>query len=136
MRLSRFLTRLLGWLAVWFLAAPLLLLFVLFAISNRQDVTLGLWPLPAAVTLPLYLLLLGLLFGALLLGLFLGWLGQHGARAENRHNRREIAKLRGMIASGPAATADPATTTLITARTVPSIPTPAQAVPGESPIQG
>ncbi len=111
---SRFFGRLLGWLLV----APLLLLFVLFAVSNRQDVTLGLWPLSAEFTAPLYLLLLTLTFGALLLGLFLGWAAQHSVRVGNRQNRREIARLRGMIASAPAVTTGSTTTTLITARTI------------------
>lgn len=104
----------------WLFAAPLLLLIILFAVTNRQDITLGLWPLPVEATLPLYTLILGLLFGSLLLGLFLGWLSQHGIRREARQHRREIAKLRGMIASAPTITTPAGTTaTLITARTIP-----------------
>ena len=52
----------------WLTGLPLALLVALFAVANRQDVALQLWPLPWTLTLPVYLAVLG----ALALGLVVG----------------------------------------------------------------
>jgi uncharacterized integral membrane protein len=45
---------------------PVALALVIFAISNRETVTIDLWPLPWSATLPLFLPLLGgVLFGVM-----------------------------------------------------------------------
>jgi putative membrane protein len=69
------------------------LLLVLFAVSNRETVSLALWPLPFLLDLPLYLVFfISLLIGALV-GAVATWLaGQHDRR-ELRRRRRRIGAL-------------------------------------------
>jgi uncharacterized integral membrane protein len=92
---------------------------VLIAVSNRQPVELGLWPLPQVVVTPLYLVIVAVLLLGILAGLGLGWwTGRHHRRRGREHRReaarldRENAKLRETIASHapppPPAPASPA----------------------------
>lgn len=89
---------------------------VLIAVSNRQPVELGLWPLPQAVVIPLYLVIVGVLLLGILAGLGLGWwAGRHHRRRARTHGReaarldRENARLRQTLASHapPPAPASP-----------------------------
>jgi lipopolysaccharide assembly protein A len=76
--------------AVFFAGAVFL---VLFAVSNRETVSLALWPLPFILELPLYLLFfLSLLIGALV-GVSAGWIGGRRNRRELRRRRRRIDAL-------------------------------------------
>ena len=68
------------------------ILLILFAVSNRETVSLELWPLPFLVDLPLYLaFFLSLLAGAVI--------GAVAARIAGRHNRRELRRRRRRIES-------------------------------------
>ncbi len=54
----------------WIVTAPAAVAAALFAVSNREHVSVGLWPLPDVLDAPLYLvvllaLVLGFLFGEL-----------------------------------------------------------------------
>lgn len=93
-----------------FLSRVLLVLFVLVgvlvAVSNRQPVQLGLWPLPQVVVTPLYLVIVAMLLLGILAGLGLGWwAGRHHRRRARDHRSeaarldRENARLRETIAS-------------------------------------
>jgi lipopolysaccharide assembly protein A len=63
------------------------ILLMLFAVSNRETVSLALWPLPFLVDLPLYLLFfLSLLVGAVI--------GASAARIAGRGTRRELRRHR------------------------------------------
>ena len=62
------------------LAAPFLLLMVLFALSNPQPVKLGLWPTDYSVEAPLSLTVLVAMGAAFLIGSFMTWFGVFGAR--------------------------------------------------------
>jgi uncharacterized integral membrane protein len=93
------------------------LLAVLVAVSNRERVELGLWPLPQTVVTPLYLVIVAVLLIGILAGLGLGWwAGRHHRRRAREHRSeaarldRENAKLRETIASHapPPAPASPA----------------------------
>lgn len=58
----------------WLVGLPLAVIVLLFALSNRHGVTVGLWPFEDGIDLPVYLivllpLLVGFLAGALLAGL-------------------------------------------------------------------
>src|SRR5476651_1884120 len=82
------------------------LLGVLIAVSNRQPVELGLWPLPHVVVTPLYLVIVAVLLIGILAGLGLGWwAGRHHRRRARQHRNeaarldRENARLRETIAS-------------------------------------
>ena len=82
------------------------LLGVLVAVSNRQPVELGLWPLPQVVVTPLYLVIVVVLLIGILAGLGLGWwAGRHHRRRAREHRNeaarldRENARLRETVAS-------------------------------------
>ena len=79
-------------LIYWSLAAPLMLLAVLFAISNMQTVTLGLWPLPFNVDAPIFLVALGGLALGFIAGGAVAWLGAGRARSRARVAERALRK--------------------------------------------
>jgi putative membrane protein len=69
------------------------IVLILFAVSNRETVSVGFWPLPFLVDVPLYLLcFLSLVIGALM-GLATAWMAGHGKRRELRARRRRIEAL-------------------------------------------
>lgn len=73
----------------WILTLPLALLVVSFAVSNRDSVALGLWPLPFMAELPVFALVLGTFVLGFVAGGLVAWAGQHGHRAaERRHQSR------------------------------------------------
>ena len=76
---------------------------VVFAISNREVVAVHLWPLPYAVSLPVYLLVLGSVAFGLLAGGSIAWLS-------NAKYRRLAAKYQDEVApyTVPGATRPPA----------------------------
>lgn len=91
---------------------------ILFAVSNRETVSIGFWPLPFLADLPLYLLcFLSLLIGTLI-GVAAAWIAGHRNRRELSARRRRIEALeRELMAtqsrledhSAPAKTQLPAT---------------------------
>jgi uncharacterized integral membrane protein len=99
------------------LSRALFLLFilvgVLIAVSNSQPVQLTLWPLPQAVVMPVYLLVVALLLLGVLAGLGMGWwVGRHHRRrareagGEAARLERELARLRAaQAAERPVASA-------------------------------
>lgn len=96
-------------------AALLLIVLVIFAVSNRQAVTVSLEPLPFILDLPLYLLvflvfLAGLVFGAIL-GRLNAWV------AARRKRQRDAQKAVAHQAAVQAAEQP--------AGTLPSVPPPA-----------
>ncbi|HLO76923.1 MAG TPA: lipopolysaccharide assembly protein LapA domain-containing protein [Magnetospirillum sp.] len=94
--------RLIGWL----LALPLSLLAVVFAVANRHDLRLDLWPLPWSLDLPVYLAVLGPLVLGMVLGGLATWLAGHRTRTAARHHRRRAESLeRQLTAAGGAASA-------------------------------
>ena len=68
-------------------------LLIPFAVSNRGPVSLGFWPLPFLVDLPLYLLVLLLLLVGFVIGATTGWLAGRRARRELRRRRRRVEAL-------------------------------------------
>jgi uncharacterized integral membrane protein len=66
---------------------------ILFAVSNRETVSVGVWPLPFLADVPLYLLcFLSLAIGALI-GVAIAWMAGHRTRRELRARRRRIDAL-------------------------------------------
>ncbi|HYH17203.1 MAG TPA: LapA family protein [Azospirillum sp.] len=70
----------------WIITLPIALAAVLFAISNREAVTLSLWPLPFTVEAPVYLATLIALLVGFIAGGVITWMGQ------GRHRRRARAQ--------------------------------------------
>jgi uncharacterized integral membrane protein len=69
------------------------ILLIVFAVSNRETVSVGFWPLPFLADVPLYLLcFLSLLIGALI-GSAVTWTAGHRNRRELRARRRRIEAL-------------------------------------------
>ncbi len=95
------------------LAAPFILVIVVFALSNRQMVQLGLWPTDVTIQLPLAIAILAPAAIAFLLGAVLMWLPalaqrRRAGRAERRAERlaTDLAQLRdarGAATTGPDA---------------------------------
>jgi uncharacterized integral membrane protein len=66
---------------------------ILFAVSNRETVAVGFWPLPFLADVPLYLLcFLSLAIGALI-GVAIAWMAGYRTRRELRTRRRRIDAL-------------------------------------------
>jgi len=78
------------WWSVMALAA---LALILFAVSNRESVSVGLWPLPDFVQMPLYLVVLGTLLIGFFCGQLVTWVGGWRWRREARRSRDRIATL-------------------------------------------
>ncbi|MEM7044792.1 MAG: lipopolysaccharide assembly protein LapA domain-containing protein [Pseudomonadota bacterium] len=74
-----------------------LVIIVAFAVSNRQQVEMALWPLPETITVQLFwVFLFGLVVGALLGGIG-AWLGGMSKRRDRRQFRRKAEDLEGQL---------------------------------------
>jgi uncharacterized integral membrane protein len=97
------------------LLAVVLLLAVTVALANRAPVTLALWPdsvtailgFGYAVTLPLFVVVVGAVGLGLLMGLVWEWLRERGIRAEAARTRRELDQLRAREGNAAPAAAAP-----------------------------
>ncbi|MEQ9447890.1 MAG: LapA family protein [Rhodospirillaceae bacterium] len=78
--------------------AALALVIVLFAVSNRELVTVQIWPLPYQVSLGLYAVILLAVLVGLFAGLILAWIVSSGRRRELRSVRRQIRDLEQSLA--------------------------------------
>jgi uncharacterized integral membrane protein len=68
-----------------------------FALSNRTDVAIGLWPFDGVLQMPLYLIgLAPLMFGLLVGGLW-GWIGGVPHRLKARRLNKELGALNSKI---------------------------------------
>jgi uncharacterized integral membrane protein len=70
-----------------------------FAISNRDPVSLALWPLPFVVGLPLYLLAFAALLTGFVVGAIAVWIGGRHRRRRLRDCRRRITALERELAA-------------------------------------
>lgn len=74
----------------WLVAIPLTLIAVSFAVSNREAVTLEIWPVPYVLDMPLYLVGLGGLLLGFLSGGFISWISAGRARSRARQAERRV----------------------------------------------
>jgi uncharacterized integral membrane protein len=87
----------------WIVTLPAAVVAVIFAVSNRDAVTVSFWPLPS-VDAPLYLVaLLAVLLG-FLIGEFVAWVNGGRARRLARERARRIAALERELAATQAMT--------------------------------
>jgi len=70
-----------------------LVLAAVFAVANRHDLRLQLWPLPWSLDLPVYLAVLVPLVLGMVLGGLAVWVAGHRTRAAARHHRRRAESL-------------------------------------------
>jgi putative membrane protein len=74
----------------------------LFAASNRETVSLGLWPLPFLVGAPLYLVVFAAVVAGFLIGALAVWIGGSHRRGERRRCRRRNEALSRELAATQA----------------------------------
>lgn len=84
-------------LLTWVIGVPVAVGAAVFAVVNRQVVTLDLWPLPWEASVPLFALVLGALGLGLFLGALLLWLATLPARGRARREGRRARKLEAEV---------------------------------------
>lgn len=84
---------------VWIITLPIALLVILFALMNRQEVTLSLWPLPWEIGAPLFLFTLGAIVFGFLFGAVVAWVSGGATRQRLRAVRREMEAARDELAA-------------------------------------
>ena len=82
----------------WILTLPLMAVAVIFAIANREMVTLDLWPLALTIQAPLFVLVLGSAVVGLLAGAMVAWFSGGPTRRRARMARRRAAELEREVA--------------------------------------
>jgi uncharacterized integral membrane protein len=83
----------------WVLIGLVALALVIFAIDNRQVVTVSLWPLPIEASMGLYLVVLLTLLAGFLLGEIIAWMNGHRWRREARLKAKRIEELERELAA-------------------------------------
>lgn len=96
----------------WIVTFPVTLVVVVFAVTNRAEVTVRFWPFPWSIELPVWLLVLGSLLAGFLLGGLATWLasGPRRRRARQTAERaralaRQLAELKRQQAATTATAA-------------------------------
>jgi lipopolysaccharide assembly protein A len=79
------------------ISLPLLLLLVLFALSNTEPVRLGLWPTDYALQAPLSLAVLGGMAIAFLAGGAIVWISELGQRRRARQAEQAVRLLEAQV---------------------------------------
>lgn len=77
----------------WLIGLALAIVIVVFALSNRQIVTVSLWPLAEVIQLPVYLSILVPLLMGILLGVFGGSAVYWRQKAHTRKAVKRLATL-------------------------------------------
>ena len=80
------------------IAVPLLLLLVLFALSNRKPVPVGLWPTDLVFDVPLSLAVLVAMGAAFLVGALFVWFSALAQRARARRAEAQVRLLDEQLA--------------------------------------
>jgi len=83
----------------WIVTAPIVILVVMFAVSNLDNVTLRLKPFELYLELPIWLLTLIELFVGFLLGAIVTWIGDRRRRRETRLLARRVTELEQSLAA-------------------------------------
>jgi lipopolysaccharide assembly protein A len=79
------------------ISLPLLLLLVLFALSNTEPVRLGLWPTDYVLQAPLSLAVLGGMAIAFLAGGAIVWISELGQRRRARQAEQAVRLLEAQV---------------------------------------
>lgn len=81
----------------WIILLPLALLFIVFAVANRDAVTVSFDPLPFALVLPAFVLIFAAIFIGLLAGGLAAWMAQRRWRRAARENYRKAMRLEAEV---------------------------------------
>jgi len=79
----------------WIIGLPVAVVAIGFAVANRQNIVLDLWPLPYTIGISVYLTVLGSLAIGLILGLAIGGMaagGRASRRAREAESRARVAE--------------------------------------------
>ncbi|PZR11756.1 MAG: DUF1049 domain-containing protein [Azospirillum brasilense] len=82
----------------WLLIGPLLIVLVLFALSNTAPVPVRFWPFDLAWETPLAVAVLSVSALAFLLGALVTWMTSLGARRRARHLAQTVRQLESELA--------------------------------------
>lgn len=82
----------------WIVTVPIALLIILFALMNRQQVALSLWPLPWDIVAPLFLFTLGAIVFGFLFGALTAWFSGGATRQKLRAAHRALSETRDELA--------------------------------------
>jgi uncharacterized integral membrane protein len=74
----------------WIVTLPIIAIITVFAVMNRQDVALNLWPLPWDFAMPVFLLTLLLILFGFVFGVLVMWFSGAKLRRQHRQTRREL----------------------------------------------
>jgi hypothetical protein len=74
----------------WILTLPLLVIAVVFSVSNRQAIMFDIWPFDLTVTLPAFVPVLGALFIGFVAGGIVAWISAGRTRARARAAERDL----------------------------------------------
>ncbi|MBV9859985.1 MAG: DUF1049 domain-containing protein [Alphaproteobacteria bacterium] len=83
----------------WVTTAVIAVILALFAVSNREAVAVGFWPMPYLLELPLYLIILLAVLLGFVLGEFAAWVSARHWRREVRRRGRRIDALERELAA-------------------------------------
>lgn len=92
-------------LLLWLVLLPLTVVFVAFAIANRQTVILSLDPMPLSIEAPLYGLIFAGVFAGLLAGGLIAWARAGRWRRQVREEQRAVRRLEAALRDAESATA-------------------------------
>lgn len=81
-------------LLFWILVLPLLLLAAFFAVSNRETVSVSLWPISEPIETQLWIVVAAPLYVGFFLGAIVAWASGHGTRSRARAAARRAETLR------------------------------------------
>ena len=96
----------------WLVTAPVALVLVIFALSNRGTTDLNFWPFDFVLEAPTYLVVLLLLLIGFALGELVAWVMRGSHRRERRAQAKRIAALERELAACQAAKSLPANSTI------------------------
>ena len=95
-----------GFLINWGILIPIAAIVISFALSNRQLVSIDLWPLNMSLEQPLYLIVLLSVLAGFLIGLIIMWISAGRARMKARREafrakslERELSDLKARQAT-------------------------------------
>jgi len=95
----------------WLVIVPIACVLGVFAVANRDAVTLTFWPLPVTLQAPIYLIVLLALLAGFLIGELVAWINGHHWRREARRLARRVDDAERALAAhaAPLGSRTPAT---------------------------